>query len=133
MAQTAAAPGGLIAAGTTALPITLTSGAASPAAGSWGGVYFNPTADPTSTLSNAVVMYAGQEFAPLRLFRSLLHRHENLRVARGHPGRNARRGAAVHALPYPLPRRKPAQVRGQRELYQRDRTPCRRLRAMLLR
>ena len=28
-------------------------------------MYFNPTADATSTLSNAVVMYAGQQFAPL--------------------------------------------------------------------
>jgi len=65
MAQTAAAPGGLIAAGTAASPIVLTSGAASPSAGAWGGVYFNPTADATSTLSNAVVMYAGQQFAPL--------------------------------------------------------------------
>jgi len=65
MAQTAAAPGGLIAAGTSSSPIVLTSSAANPAAGAWGGVYFNPTADATSTLSNAMVMYAGQEFAPL--------------------------------------------------------------------
>jgi hypothetical protein len=65
MAQDAAAPGGLVAVGTPTSPITLTSGAASPAAGVWGGVYFNPTADATSTLSNAVVTYAGQQFAPL--------------------------------------------------------------------
>jgi hypothetical protein len=65
MAQTAPAPGGLVAVGTPTSPITLTSSAASPAAGAWGGVYFNPTADATSTLRNAVVMYAGQQFAPL--------------------------------------------------------------------
>lgn len=65
MAQTAAAPGGLQALGTAASPIVLTSGAANPSAGAWGGVYFNPTADTTSTLSHAVVKYAGQQFAPL--------------------------------------------------------------------
>ena len=65
MGQTAAAPGGLQAAGTPTSPIVLTSGAANPTAGAWGGVYFNPTADATSTLSNAVVKYAGQQFAPL--------------------------------------------------------------------
>lgn len=65
MAQNTTAPGGLQATGTAAAPIVLTSSAASPGAGAWGGVYFNPTADATSTLSNAVVMYAGQQFAPL--------------------------------------------------------------------
>ena len=65
MGQTAAAPGGLQAVGTAASPIVLTSDAANPSAGAWGGVYFNPTADATSTLSDAVVKYAGQQFAPL--------------------------------------------------------------------
>jgi hypothetical protein len=65
MSQLTPAPGGLIATGTAASPIILTSGAASPRAGAWGGVYFNPTANATSTLSNAVVMYAGQQYAPL--------------------------------------------------------------------
>jgi hypothetical protein len=65
MAQVAAAPGALQAAGTAASPIVLTSDAANPSAGAWGGVYFNPTADATSTLSDAVVKYAGQQFAPL--------------------------------------------------------------------
>jgi hypothetical protein len=65
MAQNAPALGGLIAAGTAADPIVLTSGGASPSAGAWGGVYFNPTADATSTLSNATVSYAGQQFAAL--------------------------------------------------------------------
>ena len=51
MGQTAAAPGGLQAVGSAASPIVLTSDAASPNAGAWGGVYFNPTADATSTLS----------------------------------------------------------------------------------
>jgi hypothetical protein len=65
MGQTAAAPGGLQAVGTAAAPIVLTSDAASPSAGAWGGVYFSPTADPTSTLSHAVVKYGGQQFTPL--------------------------------------------------------------------
>src|SRR5579863_4112347 len=65
MAQTAAAPGGLQAAGTAASPIVLTSDSASPSPGAWGGVYFNPTATATSTLSHAVMKYAGQQFAPL--------------------------------------------------------------------
>ena len=65
MGQIAAAAGALVAAGTPTSPIVFTSGAANPGAGAWGGVYFNPTADATSTLSNAVVMYAGQPFAPL--------------------------------------------------------------------
>jgi hypothetical protein len=65
MAQTAAAPGGLKAIGTAASPILLTSDEASPRAGAWGGVYFNPTADANSTLSHATVKYAGQQFAPL--------------------------------------------------------------------
>jgi hypothetical protein len=65
MAQTAAAPGGLQAAGTAASPIVLTSDSASASPGAWGGVYFNPTATATSTLSHAVVKYAGQQFAPL--------------------------------------------------------------------
>ena len=65
MGQVAAAPGALQAVGTAASPIVLTSDAASPSAGAWGGVYFNPTADANSTLSHAVVKYAGQQFAPL--------------------------------------------------------------------
>jgi len=65
MAQTAAAPGGLQAVGTVGSPIVLTSDAASPSAGAWGGVYFNPSADATSVLSHATVTYAGQQFAPL--------------------------------------------------------------------
>jgi hypothetical protein len=65
MAQVTAAPGGLQAVGTSGSPIVLTAAAANPSAGAWGGVYFNPMADPTSTLSNAVVQYAGQQFAPL--------------------------------------------------------------------
>jgi hypothetical protein len=65
MGQTAAAPGGLQAVGTAVSPIILTSDAAGPSAGAWGGVYFNPTADATSTLSYAAVKYAGQQFAPL--------------------------------------------------------------------
>jgi hypothetical protein len=65
MAQVAAAPGGLKAAGTAASPILLTSDKATPSAGAWGGVYFNPTADANSTLSHAVVKYAGQQFTPL--------------------------------------------------------------------
>jgi len=65
MGQTAAAPGGLQAVGTAVAPIVLTSDSANPSAGAWGGVYFNPTADATSTLSDAVVKYAGQQFAPL--------------------------------------------------------------------
>ncbi len=65
MGQIAAAPGGLQAVGSAASPIVLTSDAASPNAGAWGGVYFNPTADATSTLSDAVVKFAGQQFAPL--------------------------------------------------------------------
>ena len=65
MGQTAAAPGELQAAGSAASPIVLTSDAAIPKAGAWGGVYFNPKADATSTLSDAIVKYAGQQFAPL--------------------------------------------------------------------
>ncbi len=65
MGQTAAAPGGLQAVGTAGSPIVLTSDAASPSAGAWGGVYFNPMADANSTLSHAVVKSAGQPFAPL--------------------------------------------------------------------
>jgi len=65
MAQTSAAPGGLQAVGTTSSPIVFTSDASSPAPGSWGGIYFNPDADPKSALSYASVMYAGQQYAPL--------------------------------------------------------------------
>ncbi len=65
MDQDTTAPGGLQAVGTAASPIVLTSSASSPSAGAWGGVYFNPTADATSTLSYATVSYAGQQFTPL--------------------------------------------------------------------
>jgi hypothetical protein len=64
-AQSGAAPGGLQASGTAGSPIALTSASANPTPGSWGGVYFGPSADATSTLTYATVQYGGQQFAPL--------------------------------------------------------------------
>ena len=64
-AQSGAAPGGLQATGAAGSPIVLTSASATPTPGSWGGVYFGPSADATSTLTYATVQYGGQQFAPL--------------------------------------------------------------------
>jgi hypothetical protein len=64
-AQSGAASGGLQGTGTASSPIVLTSASANPTPGSWGGVYFGPSADSTSTLSYATVQYGGQQFAPL--------------------------------------------------------------------
>lgn len=56
---TGAAAGALVAAGTSAKPITFTSAEAPPAAGDWQGIYFNQTPDARDKLDYARVEYAG--------------------------------------------------------------------------
>ena len=53
--------GVLIANGTAARPITFTSAASAPAPGDWSGLYFAHVVDPRSSVSNAVISYAGGE------------------------------------------------------------------------
>ncbi|HET8946771.1 MAG TPA: right-handed parallel beta-helix repeat-containing protein, partial [Candidatus Polarisedimenticolia bacterium] len=56
--------GALIAQGTPAAPILLTSNLASPAAGNWGGVFFDDGADDaTSVLDRVTISYAGYLFS----------------------------------------------------------------------
>ena len=56
---TAPARGALVAVGTAAAPIVLTSAAATPAAGDWLGVWFGQTVAPTTHLSFVHIEYAG--------------------------------------------------------------------------
>jgi hypothetical protein len=56
---TAPASGALIAVGTAAKPIVLTSAEASPAAGDWLGLYFGATPSATNIVDFVVVEYAG--------------------------------------------------------------------------
>jgi hypothetical protein len=53
--------GALIANGTAAAPITFTTSATTPIAGSWSGLYFSHVVDPRSSISNAIIDYAGGE------------------------------------------------------------------------
>ncbi len=55
-----AGPGGaLVAAGTAAAPVTFTSAAAVPVAGSWVGLVFSGMLDPRNQIANARISYAG--------------------------------------------------------------------------
>lgn len=55
-----AGPGGaLIAAGTAAAPITFTSAATAPVAGSWVGLVFSGMLDPRNQIANARISFAG--------------------------------------------------------------------------
>jgi hypothetical protein len=51
--------GALIAVGTAEKPVTLTSGAATPAAGDWMGLYFARAVHAATTIDHAVIEYAG--------------------------------------------------------------------------
>ena len=55
-------PGGILAKGTAAQPITFTSGAPTPQAGDWGGIAFSDKTLPASSLSNVTLSYAGGAF-----------------------------------------------------------------------
>jgi hypothetical protein len=54
------AAGALKVNGTTALPVTFTSSASSPAAGNWAAINFGNSASSTSTISNATIEYCGK-------------------------------------------------------------------------
>jgi hypothetical protein len=56
--------GGLQAVGTKALPITLTSSAATPKAGDWGNVWLQSATKPDSTMQYVNVEYAGAQVLP---------------------------------------------------------------------
>ncbi|MBA2538452.1 MAG: hypothetical protein H0V17_02350 [Deltaproteobacteria bacterium] len=60
---TLAARGALIAVGTPAAPIVMTSAAATPAAGDWFGVWFGGLVDPTTRLDHVQVSFAGKASA----------------------------------------------------------------------
>lgn len=53
------AQGALVVQGTTTQPVRFTSGAMTPAAGDWAGLYFANVVDPRSSISNAIIEYAG--------------------------------------------------------------------------
>lgn len=59
--STHAPQGVLVANGTATAPITFTSAADSPAPGDWQGLYFNYVVDPRTSITNAVIAYAGAD------------------------------------------------------------------------
>jgi len=59
------AQGALIAEGTAARPIVFTSAAATPAPGDWRGLYFKDVVDPRSSITHAVIEYAGGDSASI--------------------------------------------------------------------